>query len=484
MEQKTKLLRMIRIQGGKLVAYWVATYLFHFTVYMCFAMLYMAAMFVTGIEMFTNSDVVALFFVYFFWGHAVVSYGIFLSSILNGTITSSIMGYMFIIGHSVFGFVFYLANLWPPELAFTPSLHFLKAYVAIVEDAGSSSTVVWGHIGLMFLTSTGFLMAGLAIHTIRLMLATGNLPPLQTMLWKTCRCSGCSGCGTGAAHAGTGGGTTTATNERQDGIELNDAHRVHKTENTEEQDVDVLAEAKRTQAIDPKTVGIQVLHVEKVFPPRPRCPPKKAVNDLSFHVKYDEVFGLLGPNGAGKTTTINMLSGSFTPTSGTAFIAGIELNPENITAIQTRLGVCPQFDTTWPSLTVQEHFKLYARMKGCSNDQLSATVQSMAEQVELDGDNFFKQSKELSGGMRRRLSIGIALIGNPTWCVPRRRVVSNIRCMFVFCLLFFFFSPVLFFFVHVFLLFFILILFLFVFCFSSISLLFPVSIPSLQCHVR
>ena len=88
-----------------------------------------------------------------------------------------------------------------------------------------------------------------------------------------------------------------------------------------------------------------------------------------------------------------MLSGSYRQTSGSAHIAGIELNPVNVAVIQSRLGVCPQFDTTWPTLTVQEHFIMYARIKGCEEKKLTATVQSMAEQVELDGDNFYKQSK-------------------------------------------------------------------------------------------
>ena len=72
-EQKTRLLLMIKIQGGKLVAYWAATYLFHFTVYLCFALVYMGSMYITGIEMFVNTDFVMLFFLFVFWGHSVVS---------------------------------------------------------------------------------------------------------------------------------------------------------------------------------------------------------------------------------------------------------------------------------------------------------------------------------------------------------------------------------------------------------------------------
>jgi ABC-type Na+ transport system ATPase subunit NatA len=81
------------------------------------------------------------------------------------------------------------------------------------------------------------------------------------------------------------------------------------------------------------------------------------------------------------------------------------------------LGVCPQFDTVWDELTVAEHLAFYARVKGLtqglSQAQVDALVRSAAERVELDGDAFRYLAKELSGGMRRRLSIAIALLGDP-----------------------------------------------------------------------
>jgi len=71
----------------------------------------------------------------------------------------------------------------------------------------------------------------------------------------------------------------------------------------------------------------------------------------------------LGPNGAGKTTLISMLTGMITPNYGNAWIGGYDING-NIAKAQLEMGVCPQFDLVWPQLTVEEHLRFYARLKG------------------------------------------------------------------------------------------------------------------------
>jgi len=123
-----------------------------------------------------------------------------------------------------------------------------------------------------------------------------------------------------------------------------------------------------------------------------------------------ECFGLLGPNGAGKTTLISALSGTTELTGGTGTICGMDVKTE-MRKINTVLGVCPQFDIVWDDLTVAEHLLLYARIKGVEKEK--ASVRRVAEAVKLDGDAFNTRASHLSGGMRRRLSLAIALIANP-----------------------------------------------------------------------
>jgi ABC-type multidrug transport system ATPase subunit len=135
---------------------------------------------------------------------------------------------------------------------------------------------------------------------------------------------------------------------------------------------------------------------------------KIALKELTLGVKRGECFGLLGPNGAGKTTLLSILYGLFPPSKGTASVAGYPLH--KITNIQRHIGVSMQFDVLWDSLTVSEHLTFYSRLKGVRDIQ--PHVQMLMESVGLI-DKKDTHSKLLSGGMRRRLSLAIAMIGSP-----------------------------------------------------------------------
>ena len=138
---------------------------------------------------------------------------------------------------------------------------------------------------------------------------------------------------------------------------------------------------------------------------------KRAVDGVHFTVKKGEVFGLLGPNGAGKTTLISMLTGLYGPTGGEAWVNGYSIN-EELSKIQVTIGVCPQFDILWPDLTVEEHLLFYARIKGIPPEEEKMMVKKAMDEVYLGKFKNFK-TRELSGGMKRRLSVAISLVGNP-----------------------------------------------------------------------
>ncbi|CAD7929910.1 unnamed protein product [Amoebophrya sp. A25] len=164
---------------------------------------------------------------------------------------------------------------------------------------------------------------------------------------------------------------------------------------------------------------IQLRVVQKKYPNG-----KEAVKGVSFGVKRGECFGLLGPNGAGKTSCINMICGLQKLTRGDIMVCGFDVS-RDLAKSHAFLGVCPQFDCVWDDMTVREHLILYARIKRGATSRLGTTggafrsydhevlVRSVAERVGLEGDALRKLASELSGGMRRRLSIAIALVANP-----------------------------------------------------------------------
>eukprot|EP00656_Telonema_subtile_P039896 TRINITY_DN4497_c0_g1_i4.p1 TRINITY_DN4497_c0_g1~~TRINITY_DN4497_c0_g1_i4.p1 ORF type:complete len:1202 (+),score=309.02 TRINITY_DN4497_c0_g1_i4:2333-5938(+) len=117
---------------------------------------------------------------------------------------------------------------------------------------------------------------------------------------------------------------------------------------------------------------------------------------------------------AGKTTTINMLTGMTPPTSGDANVNGFSVC-HAMDAVRANLGVCPQYDILFDLLTVEEHLRLYAKLKGVQGSEVQLQVDVVLKAVDLD----YKRSafsSALSGGMKRKLSVGISLIGGSKVC--------------------------------------------------------------------
>ncbi|KAK1357751.1 ABC transporter domain-containing protein [Heracleum sosnowskyi] len=151
----------------------------------------------------------------------------------------------------------------------------------------------------------------------------------------------------------------------------------------------------------------------KIYPGRDGNPEKIAVRGLSLALPQGECFGMLGPNGAGKTSFINMMIGLIRPTSGTAYVEGLDIRT-NMDGIYSNMGVCPQHDLLWNTLTGREHLLFYGRLKNLKGSALTQAVEESLKSVGLfNGGVADKQAGNYSGGMKRRLSVAISLIGNP-----------------------------------------------------------------------
>lgn len=165
-----------------------------------------------------------------------------------------------------------------------------------------------------------------------------------------------------------------------------------------------LANGQDTQA-KPESNAIEVEHIVKKYG------DFTAVDDISFQVKDEEIFGLLGPNGAGKSTLIRMMTTLIPITAGSARIAGYDVQKQP-DAARRRMGVIPQALTSDLDLTIEENLNIYAKLYDVPSQKRKAAIDELLELVDLTKWRG-AQTKTLSGGMRRRLEIARGLVHSP-----------------------------------------------------------------------
>jgi ABC-2 type transport system ATP-binding protein len=176
--------------------------------------------------------------------------------------------------------------------------------------------------------------------------------------------------------------------------------------------------------------AIEVKNLKKTFG------DLQAVQGVSFSVDSGEIFSLLGPNGAGKSTTISMLSGLLAPTDGDAFIMGHSVTKEPETA-KASLGVVPQDIALYPDLSARENLNFWGKMYGLRGSALKSRVDEVLEIIGLT-DRQKDHVSKFSGGMKRRVNIGAALLHKPAVIImdeptvgidpqSRRHILDNVK---------------------------------------------------------
>jgi len=164
----------------------------------------------------------------------------------------------------------------------------------------------------------------------------------------------------------------------------------------------------------------------------------QAVQDASFGADSGEVLGLLGPNGAGKSTTISMLSGLLTPNGGDASIMGYSVTREP-EAAKKSLGVVPQDIALYPDLSARENLVFWGKMYNLRGAALKSRVDEVLEIIGLS-DRQKDHIGKFSGGMKRRVNIGAALLHKPDVVImdeptvgidpqSRRHILDNVKVL-------------------------------------------------------
>lgn len=141
----------------------------------------------------------------------------------------------------------------------------------------------------------------------------------------------------------------------------------------------------------------------------------KAVDGVNLSVKEGECLGFLGPNGAGKSTTISMIATLLKPTEGEVFYKGedIQKKPK---LIQKELGYVPQEIALYPTLSGKDNLKFWGRAYGLRGSELKSRLEEVSDIVGID-ERLKDKVDNYSGGMKRRLNIGAALMGNPKFII-------------------------------------------------------------------
>lgn len=144
--------------------------------------------------------------------------------------------------------------------------------------------------------------------------------------------------------------------------------------------------------------------------------PKRAIRGVSYNLQKGETFFLLGNNGAGKSTTMGVITGDVAATQGHVFVSGNDITgreeKNGLAEARRKIGFCPQTDPLLDLATTRETLVMFGRLRGVPFDQLHSVVDRLMDRLTIT-PHADKTTASLSGGNKRKLSLGIAMIGNP-----------------------------------------------------------------------
>ncbi|XP_077245815.1 ABC transporter A family member 2-like [Tasmannia lanceolata] len=434
-EKELKLRQAMTIMGLYESAYWLSwlTWEAFLTLFSSLFSVLFGMMF--QFDFFRHNSFAILFLVFFLFQFNMIGFAFMISAFISKSSSATTVGFsIFIIGFltqlvTTFGFPYgvdysstyrTIWSLFPPNLL-AEALKLLGDATATPEDPGISwsrrkkcpanqiDCVITIDDIYRWLVSTFFVWFLLAIYFDNIIPnSNGVRKPLLYFLKPS-------------YWMGKGG------NKVEEGSLCSCTSSIPPLEDVTPDDEDVLAEETivkeqaKESALDPN-VAVQIRGLTKTFPGTTKMTgcckcqkssPYHAVKRIWVNFAKDQLFCLLGPNGAGKTTVINCLTGITPVTGGDALIYGYSIRSSvGMSNIRRMIGVCPQFDILWDALSAQEHLHLFATIKGLPPASIKSVAENSLAEVKLT-DAAKIRAGSYSGGMKRRLSVAIALIGDP-----------------------------------------------------------------------
>ena len=151
---------------------------------------------------------------------------------------------------------------------------------------------------------------------------------------------------------------------------------------------------------------LQLINVSKAYK------KNKAVNNVSFTIQKGDIFGLIGTNGAGKSTTLSMIATLKQPDSGEILYEGVDVirKPE---VIRSQLGIVPQQIALYPTLSGYDNFRFFGNVYGLKQDALEQQIKKLCTILRIREETLKDKVAHYSGGMQRKMNIGVSLLHNP-----------------------------------------------------------------------
>jgi len=403
LEKEERLQEMMKMNGMQMKYYWLVNYTFFLALYLiAVGLFYLFGVLVLQISFFTSTNFGIMCITLLGWGLSQTSLAIFFQNFLKKARYATILGYLLAIWTVIVALTLNYAvypspATLPVGYRFYPAFSFCRILYVLANNCGSGSCAssfsdltseVNECLIFLYLGAVVFFLVGVYLNEV--LPQEYGVPRHPLFIFNSCR------------------------RRREDGfVAVSDSNQEGHTNALEAEldgeDDDCRDERNAVMnAENPRQFPLLINNIRKIY----AGPEKKvAVKSFCLGVRPGETFGLLGPNGAGKTTLISMLTGLYPPTAGEAMVAGYAIKDE-IDNVHLNMGVCPQFDLLWPELTVNDHLLFYARMRGVPVNEEKERVSRAMDEVYLANFKDFK-TRQLSGGMKRRLSVAIALVGDP-----------------------------------------------------------------------
>ncbi|GFZ12086.1 ABC2 homolog 6 [Actinidia rufa] len=415
-EKQQKLRIMMKMHGLGDGPYWMITYAYNLVISSMYMICFVLFGSLIGLKFFTLNDYSIQFVFYFIYINLQIAMAFLIASIFSNVKTAAVIGYIMVFGTGLLGgflFQFFLQDAsfprgWIVVMELYPGFSLYRglyefSQYAFTGNYMGTDGMRWGDLSdsgngmtdVLIIMSVEWLVVLFVAYYIDQVVSAGSGVGRSPLFFlQNFRKRPLSSSSFSRPSFGRQGSKVLVQMEKPDVAQERE---------------------KVEQLLHEPTANYSIVcdNLKKVYPKRDGNPEKFAVRGMSLALPQGECFGMLGPNGAGKTSFINMMIGLVKPSSGNAYVQGMDIRTK-MGEIYTSMGVCPQHDLLWENLTGREHLLFYGRLKNLKGSALVRAVEESLKSVNLfHGGVADKQAGKYSGGMKRRLSVAISLIGDP-----------------------------------------------------------------------